>query len=75
MRQMPKIPDILLSGNPTPANDNCLPSIMNMKDYEAESILAQRYCTRRSKRNRLGPIAVLCAGAIAVFVLKLAGAI
>jgi hypothetical protein len=44
-----------------------------MKNFEPGSILKQS--DYQNNRDQLGLIAVLCAGAIAFFVLKLAGAI
>jgi hypothetical protein len=65
-RRVLKISDIVRNGNPAHANDNYLPSIMNMRDYEAESILAQRDYTKPSKRHQLG---LIIAAAICVLVL------
>jgi hypothetical protein len=73
--QIIEIPDVELNDKLIPANDNYELTSLSVEAFEAGSILAQRDYAKPSKRNNLGLIAVLCAGAIVMFVLKLANVI
>ena len=46
-----------------------------MESFEEVSVLSQRDYTKPSRHEEIGLIAVLCIGALAVFVLKLANVI
>jgi hypothetical protein len=75
IRQTQKVSDMLLRAKTASANDNYLPTNSNTKNSELRSFVTQRDYVSPSKREELGLMAALCAGILALLVLKLADAI
>ena len=73
--QIIEIPDQSLNEKLVPANDNYSLITPSMESFEEGSVLSQRDYTKPSRHEEIGLIAVLCIGALAVFVLKLANVI